>query len=79
MVYLIHGFQKPLIDKQVKDVIKQVLPDLNEFAINAYDLELTPLAAVLDDVMTIPFNSDKKIIIARNSFCGFHAVSRFSV
>jgi DNA polymerase-3 subunit delta len=68
MVYLIHGFQKPLVDKQVKDIIKQVLPDLNEFAINYYDLELTPLSAVLDDVVTIPFNSDKKIIIARNAF-----------
>jgi DNA polymerase-3 subunit delta len=68
MVYLIHGFQKPLVDKQVKDIVKQLLPDLNEFAINAYDLELTPLAAVLDDVMTIPFNSDKKIVIARNAF-----------
>jgi DNA polymerase-3 subunit delta len=68
MVYLIHGFQKPLVDKQVKDIVKQVLPDLNEFAINNYDLELTPLAAVLDDVMTIPFNSDKKIVIAKNAF-----------
>jgi DNA polymerase III subunit delta len=68
MVYLIHGSQKPLVDKQVKDIIKKALPDLNECAVNSYDLELTPLANVLDDVMTIPFNSDKKVIIARNAF-----------
>jgi DNA polymerase-3 subunit delta len=68
MVYLIHGFQKPLVDKQVETIMKQVLPDLNELAINSYDLELTPLANLLDDAMTIPFNSDKKIIIAKNPF-----------
>lgn len=68
MVYLVHGFQKPLVDKQVKDIVKKALPDLNEFAINSYDLELIPLANVLDDVMTIPFNSDKKVVIAKNAY-----------
>ncbi|GIP35868.1 DNA polymerase III subunit delta [Paenibacillus sp. J2TS4] len=49
-----------LIDKLVE-------PEHKEFAISRYDLNETPLDAVLDDSETVPFLVPKKIVIASNA------------
>jgi DNA polymerase-3 subunit delta len=44
-----------------------VPPEEREFAISRYDLNETPLDAVLDDAETVPFMAERKLVIAHNA------------
>ena len=68
MIYLVYGYQKPLVDKRIKDLINQQQIVINDFDINIYDLEQVTIDELLNDVMTIPLINEHKVIIGRNPF-----------
>ena len=68
MVYLVYGYQKPLVDKRIKELIKQDQIELDDFDINIYDLEQVQVKDLISDVTTVPMLNSNKVVIGRNPF-----------
>jgi DNA polymerase-3 subunit delta len=67
-IYVCYGTEKYLQQEFITHVMdKLVDPEQRPFAISRFDLSETSLDMVLDDVETMPFLVDKKIIIAKNA------------
>lgn len=65
-VYLLMGVEHHLIDTTIKRLIK-AMPDLDENSVIRFDLEETPVEAVIEEADTLPFLEDRKLIIANNA------------
>ena len=63
MVYLLYGTK----DYKINEEIKKICKNIDEMDINKYDLTKDDINNILDDAMTIPMFSDKKIIIVDNA------------
>ena len=68
MIYLVYGYQKPLVDKRIKELINQDNLKVSDFDLNVYDLELTSINELLQDLNTIPLINDHKVIVGKNPF-----------
>lgn len=65
-VYLLMGVERHLIDTTIKRLIK-AMPDIDESSVIRFDLEETPVEAVIEEADTLPFLEDRKLIIANNA------------
>ncbi len=65
-VYLIVGTESYFIEKTL-DLLKDKLTDGGELELTFFDLDEVPVEHVIDEADTIPFFSDRKLIIARNA------------
>jgi len=66
LVYLFHGSDTFIIKSKINNLINKLKVD--DFNVVNYDMEETNLKNALDDATTIPFMSDKKIVIIRNAY-----------
>ncbi|ARD49538.1 DNA polymerase III subunit delta [Sporosarcina sp. P37] len=67
-VYLLTGTEQHLLDETIKKLIKAV-PGMTSSEVNRFDLEETPIQAVLEVADELPFLVDHKLIVAKN--CSF--------
>ena len=65
-VYLIVGTESYFITKTL-DLLKTQMASASELDAASYDLEEVPVGHVLEEADTIPFFSDRKLVIARNA------------
>ena len=65
-VYLFYGSDAFIVKSKTKKVIAQYYSD--EFNINIYDAEETNISNALNDASTIPFMSEKKIVVIKNAY-----------
>ncbi|WP_339250660.1 DNA polymerase III subunit delta [Sporosarcina sp. FSL W8-0480] len=65
-VYLLMGVERHLIDETIKRLIK-ALPDGEEDAVFRFDLDETPIEAVIEEADTLPFLVERKLVIANNA------------
>ncbi|XMB85130.1 DNA polymerase III subunit delta [Mycoplasmatota bacterium WC44] len=63
-VHLIIGNDKYLVDKKIKDMIKE--SGVDEFNVVTYDIEESPFSMALSDAQTIPFMSERKLVIVKH-------------
>lgn len=62
--YLIYGIDNGLIKNKEKEILKKI----NISLINKYDLEVSPVDAILEDALTMNLFADKKVIIIENAY-----------
>lgn len=65
-VYLIIGEESYFIDETVKR-LKDALGNEEEIEMSTFDLEELPVDVVIDEADTIPFFSERKLVIAKNA------------
>ncbi|WP_135546611.1 DNA polymerase III subunit delta [Paenibacillus cymbidii] len=66
--YICYGAERYLLQQFIDSVIRLTVdPAYAEFAVTRYDLAETPLDTVLDDAGTLPFMSERKVIVAANA------------
>lgn len=65
-VYLLAGTESYFIEKTL-DLLKNKLTDGGELELSFFDLDEVPVDHVIDEADTIPFFSDRKLIIAKNA------------
>lgn len=62
-VYLLTGVEHHIFDATIER-LKKALPDIEDASIIRFDLEETPVEAVIEEADTLPFLQDHKLIIA---------------
>ena len=65
-VYLLVGEESYFIDETIKR-LKEAMGPEEDLEMTAFDLEEVPVDAVMDEADTIPFFSERKLIIAKNA------------
>ncbi|WP_040228872.1 DNA polymerase III subunit delta [Bhargavaea cecembensis] len=65
-VYLISGTELYFFDETVRR-IKEAMPEAADSELSIFDLEETPVEAVIEEADTVPFFSDRKLLIAKNA------------
>ncbi len=65
-VYLFYGSDSFIVKSKTNQVIAKY--DIDDFNINLYDAEETNISNAINDASTIPFMSDKKIVVIRNAY-----------
>lgn len=65
-VYLFHGSDTFIIKSKINNLINKYKVD--DFNVSNYDMDEINLGEAINDASTIPFMSDKKIVIIRNAF-----------
>lgn len=66
-VYLLTGVERHIFDSTI-DRLKKALPEIDDASIVRFDLEETPIEAVIEEADTLPFLQEHKLIIANNAF-----------
>lgn len=67
-VYVCYGSESFLMNEFVTQLTTTLVePEHREFAISKFDLNETPVEAVIEDAETLPFMVPRKIVIARNA------------
>ncbi|RHW38606.1 DNA polymerase III subunit delta [Lysinibacillus yapensis] len=66
-VYLIYGQESYFIDETINR-IKATLNSTEETEVRVFDMEESPVDAVIDEADTFPFFSEKKLVIAKNAY-----------
>ncbi|ARJ49898.1 DNA polymerase III subunit delta [Staphylococcus lutrae] len=69
-IHVIHGDVSELIDRETEKLAKKYLGDeaRDDFNYVKYNLYETNLNTILEEAMTLPFFSDKKIVVVQNSY-----------
>ncbi|WP_409289378.1 DNA polymerase III subunit delta [Peribacillus sp. SCS-37] len=68
-VYLLYGTEAFLINETKQLLISHVLEeDELDFNLSVFDLEETPVEAALEDIETLPFMGERKLVILQNPF-----------
>jgi len=68
-VYLFYGTETYLIEQRIQKMIQAKIPyEEREMNVITYDLLNTTLDEVIEEVETLPFLSEHKIVIAKNAF-----------
>ncbi|MDW0112312.1 DNA polymerase III subunit delta [Sporosarcina saromensis] len=65
-VYLLTGIEQQLIDTTIQRLIK-AMPDIDAATVIRFDLEETPIEAVIEEADTLPFLEERKLIIANHA------------
>lgn len=68
MIYLVFGEQELLVDKMIDKLVKSELTEIDDFNLVIFDGEKTPLYEIVNDASTLPFMSDKKVVVVKNSY-----------
>lgn len=68
MLYLVFGEQELMINKLVDKIAKETLKEVDEFNFIHFDAYKTPLYEIVNDAYTLPFMSDKKVIVIKNCY-----------
>lgn len=67
-LYLCYGTETHLMEKFLARLIDRTIePEHRDFAVSRFDLNETPVEAVLEDAETLPFMVPKKLVIASNA------------
>ena len=66
LVYLFHGADSYIIKSKINNLINK--HNVDDFNVTNYDAEEVNISDALNDASTIPFMSEKKIIIIRNAY-----------
>jgi DNA polymerase III, delta subunit len=66
MIYVLFGLEKYLIDKKIKEIIKE--NNISEHSISNYNLENTLLGDIIDDVNMPDMFSEKKLVLVDNTY-----------
>jgi DNA polymerase-3 subunit delta len=67
-VYLCYGPEKYGMNEFIAQLTERLIePEHRDFAVSKYDLNETPVEAVIEDAETLPFMVPRKIVIARNA------------
>lgn len=64
-IYLLYGNERFLIEEKRKTLIGN---HTNEIDVNIYDMTESPIERALEDAETLPFLSDKRIVIIKNPY-----------
>jgi len=64
-LYLLFGTERHLLEKWENEIVKAALPDGERFDYMKIDLNEQVLDAVLDEAETVPFLSDKRVVVAK--------------
>lgn len=67
MNYILYGEEHYLLEEALKRIVKEHVPVADDMNTVTYDASRSDLLTVLDDARTIPFFSDKKIIIVNHA------------
>ncbi|MCU5746404.1 DNA polymerase III subunit delta [Staphylococcus sp. SQ8-PEA] len=68
-IYAIYGEVPELIEKKCDDLIAQYLNEpKNEFNFIRFNLYETDLNQIIEETLTMPFLSDKKVVLVQNAF-----------
>ncbi len=73
MIYLLYGLETFLIEREVKNILKE--KNISDIDINTYDLSITLIDNILEDAMMISLFGDNKAIIVSDSYI-FTGVSK---
>lgn len=68
MIHLIYGTQEPLINLEVKKIIKEHLTVIDDFSLIHFDMSEVLLQDIIADAETMPFGIDEKVIVVKNSY-----------
>lgn len=63
MNYVLYGEEQYRLKRTLETIVKEYLPDENDFNLIRYDAMHTDIAAIIEDAMTVPFFSSYKVII----------------
>ncbi len=64
-IYLLYGNERFLIEEKRKTLMGH---DIDDIDINIYDMTEFPIEIALEDAETLPFLSDRRIVIVKNPF-----------
>ncbi len=68
-IYLFYGTESYLLDQKINQVIQQRIPsEEREMNVITYDLLTTPIEEVIQEVETLPFLSEHKVVVAKNAY-----------
>ncbi len=67
-ITLNYGVVPELITKKTQDIVDELLPEQDDFNFAKYDLHEVPIQAIIEDALTVPFLSDYKVIVVKNSY-----------
>jgi len=65
-VYLFHGSDTFIIKSKINNLINKY--DVDDFNVTNYDMEEVNVKDAINDASTIPFMSEKKIVVLRNTY-----------
>jgi DNA polymerase-3 subunit delta len=65
-VFLFHGSDTFIIKSKIKNLVNKY--DVDDFNVTTYDMEETSIKDAINDAETIPFMSEKKIVIIKNAY-----------
>lgn len=65
-VYLIYGEDSFIVRSKMKQVITKY--GVDDFNLNIYDAEEVNISNAINDATTIPFISEKKVVIIKNAY-----------
>lgn len=67
-ITLNYGVVPELVAEKTREIVDELLPDQDDFNFAKYDLHEVPVQQIIEDAMTIPFLSDYKVIVVKNSY-----------
>ena len=68
MIYLVFGEQELMVNKLIDKLAKETLGKIDDFNLVNFDAYKTPLYEIVNDAYTLPFMSDKKVVLVKNSY-----------
>lgn len=67
-LYLIYGDNRIRIDEKVNELTRQYLKEIDEFNRIVFDYIDTPVEMIIEECLTLPFLSDRKVVIVNDTF-----------
>jgi len=68
-IYILHGTENYIMGEWIALLTKSAVePGTEDFALSKYDLTETPIETVLEDAETIPFLSQRKLVVANGAY-----------
>ncbi|TDM13092.1 DNA polymerase III subunit delta [Macrococcus lamae] len=67
-ITLNYGAVPELTAKKTQEMVDKLLPEKDDFNFSKYDMQEIAIQTIIEDAMTIPFLSDYKVIVVKNSF-----------
>ena len=68
MLYLVFGEQELMINKMVDKLAKETLGEIDDFNLVIFDGYKTPLYEIVNDASTLPFMTEKKVVVIKNAY-----------
>lgn len=67
MIYVLHGEEQYLLKKELQRIIDQNVTFEKEMNTSVFDASKTPMEEIIADAQTIPFFSDKKVVVVNHA------------